>query len=53
MGPRKSRPLHPTRRRILQTTGGLTALGIIGNSATIPVAADPGTEQWALLNSGP
>jgi len=37
-----------TRRRILQTTGSLTALAVLGNSASLPVAADPGTEQWAF-----
>lgn len=51
MCPAEDRPLHPTRRRILQTTGGLTALGVLGNSASLPVTADPGTEQWAFETS--
>jgi len=52
MRPSGDRLSHPSRRRILQTTAGLTALGVLGNSASMPVAADPGTEQWAFDTAG-
>jgi len=52
MSPSNDRFSHPTRRRILQTTGGLTALGVLGTDASMPVAADPGSEQWTFETGG-
>ena len=48
MVPSGDRASRPTRRRILQTTAGVTAIGVLGNSGSMTVAADPGTEQWAV-----
>ena len=44
---------HVSRRRMLQTAGSLTALGVLGNSATMPVAAEPGGEKWTVQTGAP
>ena len=37
-----------SRRRILRTAGGLTALGAFGVGASSTVAAEPGDQQWSF-----
>ena len=48
----ETRLSHPTRRRILQTTAGLTALGVLGKTTSVPIAAAAGTEQWSFTTGG-
>ena len=49
---RESRYQHVSRRRILQTAGGLTTLGVFGTYTTNTVAADPGEQEWAFETGG-
>ena len=39
---------HPSRRQVLRTVSGLTALGVSSVVSSTSVAADPGDQQWAF-----
>ena len=41
-----------SRRRALETVGGLAALGVLGASASGSVAAEPGDREWVFETDG-
>ena len=45
--------VRPSRRRVLKTISGLTALGFLGTGASNTAAADPGDQLWTFETDDP